>query len=108
MTGMKRSALPAVLRPLFWDHDAKRLRFDHDHDLIVGRVLREGGWTHARALRTRLGDEAIREWIVSHEARGLAPSRIRFWELLLKLPTKKADAWVRAARRSIWHGRARS
>ena len=105
---MKRTALPAALRPLFWDHDTRRLRFDHDRDLIVGRVLREGGWKQARVLRTRLGDEAIREWIVSHEAHGLAPNRIRFWELLLKLPTKKADAWVRAARASTWHGRARS
>ena len=105
---MRRSALPAALRPLFWDHDVGTLRFDHDRDLIVGRVLREGGWEHARVLRARLGEEAIREWIVSHEARGMAPSRIRFWELLLKLPTKKADAWVQAARRSVWHGRARS
>ena len=102
----KRSTLPAVLRPLFWDHDAGRLRWDRDLELILGRVLSEGGWRHARRLRTRLGDEAIRDWIVSHEARGLSPSRIRFWELLLKLPTKSTDAWVRTARRSSWHRRA--
>lgn len=105
---MKRSDLPAILRPLFWDHDAGTLGLERDHDLIVGRVLREGGWGQARVLRARLGEEAIREWILSHEARGLAPSRIRFWQLLLNLPAKKADAWVRAARRSVWHERARA
>lgn len=103
----KRSALPAVLRPLFWDHDGRRLRWDEDRELILGRVLREGGWKHARLLRRRLGDNAIRDWIVSHQARGLSPSRIRFWELLLKLPTERTDAWVEAARRSLWGGRTR-
>lgn len=99
-------SLPTILRPLFWDHDASKLALDRDRDLILARVLGEGGWAQTRALRSRLGDEAIRDWLVRHRGRGLSPRRIRFWELLLRLPRRQTDAWVRAARRSSWHDRA--
>ena len=102
----KRAALPASLRPLFWDHDPSKLRWDRDRELILARVLSEGGWAEARLLRSRLGDSAIRDWILRHAARGLSPSRIRFWELILELPRQKADDWVRAARGSSWQRRA--
>lgn len=95
-------ALPASLRPLFWDYDIATLRWDRDRDLILGRLLRQGGWSEARLLRSRLGDDAVRDWLFGHEARGLAPQRIRFWQLVLGLPRERADAWVRAARDGPW------
>lgn len=101
----KRGALPAILRPLFWDHDSSNLRWDRDRELILGRVLSQGGRAQVRLLRSRLGDEAIREWILRREGRGLSPSRIRFWELVLRLPPRRAEAWVRSARSSIWEDR---
>jgi hypothetical protein len=97
--------VPAALRRLFWDLDSGRLAWDRDCDLIVGRVLASGGWKEARLLRRRLGDQPLREWVIRHEARGLSPARVRFWELVLDLPKAKADAWVRAARVTIWEGR---
>ena len=57
-------------------------------------------------LRSRVGDAAIRDVIERTEARGLSPQRIRFWQLLLRLPARPADAWVRAARASTWACRA--
>jgi hypothetical protein len=98
--------LPAALWPLFWDHDLAGLRWDSDRELILGRVLAEGGLAQARLVRRRLGDDAIRDWLRRHRARGLSPSRIRFWALLLEVEPLEADPWVRAARRSLWHRRA--
>lgn len=97
--------LPAVLRPLFWEYASAPLKWDRDRDLVVGRVLSQGGWKQARLLRSRLGDAVILEWIVRRQGRGLSPQRIRFWELLVGIPAKLADAWVSDARRGSWGGR---
>jgi hypothetical protein len=94
--------LPPALRALFWDLEARRLDWARDHDLIVSRVLAQGGWREAIVLRRRVGDEGLREWILEHDARGLSPAQVRFWELVLDLPKAKADRWVRAARASVW------
>jgi hypothetical protein len=98
--------LPSSLRPLFWEYDFSRLRWRRDADLILDRVLSQGGSAQLRLVRRRFGDEGIRDWILRHEARGLSPQQIRFWELVLKLPRAKADAWVRAARSGTWHRRS--
>lgn len=97
-----RRELPSRLRGLFWDYALADLRWDRDQDLILGRLLAVGGWPHVRILRSRFGDGRIREWITRRGGRGLSPQRIRFWALILKLPGRQADAWVRAAQRSPW------
>jgi len=74
---------------------------------VVRRVTAEGGWHEMSLLRSRVGDEAIREVIERTEARGLSPQRIRFWQLVLGLPPRRADAWVRRARESTWARRTR-
>lgn len=50
----KRSGLPALLRPFFWDHDFKALTWDEDHDLIIARVLASGTWEAITWLRAHL------------------------------------------------------
>ncbi len=71
------------------------------------RVLAQGGWRETRLLRSRVGDAAIRAFLLASGARGLSPDRIRFWELVLHLPRRRADAWVRAARAGTWERRRR-
>ena len=92
---------------LFWDYPARSIRPDADRDLLVRRVAAEGGWREMSLLRSRVGDQAIRDVIERTEARGLSPQRIRFWQLLLGLPARRADAWVRRERESTWARRAR-
>jgi hypothetical protein len=75
--------------------------------LIVRRVATDGGLSEIRMLRSRVGDEAIREVILRTDARGMSPQRIRFWQLLLGVPARRADTWVRAARSGSWARRAR-
>ncbi len=99
---------PRTWRSLFWDYDFASLRFDTDRDLIIGRVLTQGGWSATEGLRALIGDDAIREWLQEHRARGLSPARIRFWELIVRIPARQASAWVRVARDGSWGRRLRA
>lgn len=92
---------------LFWEYPARSIRLDTDRDLVVRRVIAEGGWREMSLLRSRVGDSAIREVIERTDARGLSPQRIRFWQLVLDLPARRANAWVRRAREATWARRAR-
>ena len=59
-------------------------------DLLIRRVTAEGGWREMSLLRSRIGDQAIRDVIERTEARGLTPQRIRFWQLVLGLPATQS------------------
>lgn len=94
--------MPAPLRRLLWDHRGQRLALDTDRDFLVRRVLAEGGWREIRLLRKKVGDDVLRDALVASKARGLSPPRIRFFQLLLGLPARQVDAWVRSARAGSW------
>lgn len=100
--------LPQALRPLFWEYRTARVDVRRDRDLVLRRVLAQGGWREALLIRSRFGDAAIRDFLLLSEARGLSAARIRFWELVLDLPRRRADAWVRRARRGTWERRRRA
>lgn len=92
---------------LFWDYPARSISLDSQRDLLVRRVTAEGGQREMELLRSRVGDDTIRDVVVRSGGRGLSPQRIRFWQLVLGLPARTADAWVRRARQSTWARRAR-
>jgi hypothetical protein len=93
---------------LFWDYPEKRLTLARDREVVIRRILAEGGLLHVRFIRKRVGEEAIRDVLVSSRARGLSPQRIRFWQLLLDVPADLANAWVRSARAGTWARRRRA
>jgi hypothetical protein len=99
--------LPAPVRELFWDFDAKALRWERDRDLIIGRVLASGPWGTVKWLRAKAGDEDLRSWIERHQGRGLSPRQLRFWQLVLGLPARQVDGWLKSDRREIWDRRVR-
>jgi hypothetical protein len=101
------TSLPRSVTSLFWDYPERRLSLARDRELIIRRILAEGGLRHMRFIRRRVGDEAIRDVLVSSQARGLSPQRIRFWQLLLDVPAGLANAWVRSARAGTWARRQR-
>ena len=101
----KRSRLPALLQPFFWDYDFKTLTWEDDRNLIMARVLTSGTWETITWLHTRLGDQALRERIECHRGGGLSPRQLRFWELMLNLPHRQVNAWLRAEGRQIWDQR---
>jgi hypothetical protein len=101
----KRSGLPTLLLPFFWDHDFKTLTWEDDRDLIIARVLASRTWEAITWLRARLGDQALREWIERRRGRGLSPRQLRFWEVMLDLPHRQVNAWLQAEGRKIWDQR---
>ena len=98
-------ALPAPIQALFWDVASGSLRWDRDRELIVGRVLASGPWETVQWLRATAGDEAIRTWIEAHEGRGLSPRQLRFWQLILGIPARRVNRWLRSGRREVWDHR---
>jgi hypothetical protein len=99
--------LPPEVLSLFWDLDARKLRWERDRDQIIGRVLASGSWNTVTWLRRQAGDEALQEWIVRHEGRGLSPRQLRFWEVLFDLPHRMVSEWLRSDRRQVWDRRSK-
>lgn len=105
---MARSqTLPPAVRELFWDAEPRSLRLDRDRGMIVGRVLASGPWETVQWLRSAVGDDTIRRWIEEHDGRGLSPQQLRYWQLMLDIPRRRVDAWLRDERRQVWDHRAR-
>ena len=97
--------LPPAVRQLFWDYDPRRLGWDRDRELVIGRILAEGPWDTVVWLQERIGPEGIRDWLLSTHGRGLSPQQLRYWQLVLDLPKRRVDAWLAAPGRQIWHRR---
>lgn len=96
------SPLPEILRPLFWDVDFNTLAWETDRDWIVRRILQTGNWQSLRWLRSVLGDEGLRLWLETHSGGGLSPRQLRFWELVLNLPSQEVDHWIEQTKSSPW------
>ncbi len=104
-TGAVPRRLPSRLWCLFWDHDFGRLTWQADTDLIIGRILTAGDWEAIRWLRRRLPEAALRDWLQCRNGGELSARQLRFWELLLRLPRRQVDAWLRDPARQVWEGR---
>lgn len=99
---------PPVVQSLFWEYEPEALDWNADRDLVVRRVLTEGSWEAIVWLRGRLGDGFLRRWIEARSGDALSPRQLRFWELVLDLPSDRVDEWVDARRASVWENRSAS
>lgn len=102
MVTFRAMALPARIRRLFWDVHAGDVSLERHRDFIIGRVLAEGGWNDVRWLRRRLGDDAIREWLVRRRGRGISNRQLSFWQIALDLPRKRVSEWLSSEGRENW------
>lgn len=100
-------SLPSSVKKLFWDLEPRALRLDRDQEMIIGRILASGPWETVKWLRSVVGEDAIRQWIEKHDGRGLSPRQLRYWQLMLGIPKRAVDAWLRSDRRHIWDRRDR-
>lgn len=94
--------LPNSVKALFWDVDPSDLRWDQHRDFMIGRILSSGPWATVQWLRKTQGDEVVRSWIERYEGRGLSPKQLRFWELILGIPSDRVDPWVEREERGVW------
>jgi hypothetical protein len=93
------------LRPLFWDHDFGQLTWEADSELIIGRILAAGDWEAIQWLRRLLSGPVLRDWLVRRRGAGLNSRQLRFWELVLGLPHRLVNTWLRDPGRQVWEGR---
>lgn len=56
-------------------------------------------------LRHAVGDSALRHWILEAEGRLLSRKQLRFWELILQLPTAEVNRWLADTSREVWDNR---
>jgi hypothetical protein len=99
--------LPELLRPYFWDTDFDLVSWHEHRDYVIRRILSAGNWDSILWLRGKVDDFALREWIVRHKGRGLSSRQLRFWEVILDLPSAKVDEWLASEGRKLWEGRGR-
>ncbi len=79
-----------------------QLSLKTDRALIIQRILVSGSWEAVSWLRSQVADQDLKEWLVSRHGRGLSPRQLRFWGLILDLPARQVNAWVRTASNSPW------
>jgi len=94
--------LPKSLKPYFGDYPFSKLSLRRDRELVIRRVLSSGSWDAVCWLRKKIGDEDLKKWLIIHRGRGLSPRQLRFWELVLELPKRDVNAWVKVARETPW------
>jgi len=75
--------LVRLLAPLFWDTDLNETDLHQHRSWVIGRVLMYGTDTQVNAVRSRFGDEEIRNALQRREM----DSRTRnYWMLMLEDP----------------------
>ena len=97
--------MPEFLRPFFWDVDFDALRWELYQDFIVQRVLQAGNWEAVCWLRGAMGDQSLRAWLLRRRGARLEPRRLRFWQVVLRLPAHTVDRWVASFRDNPWSDR---
>ncbi|MDZ7363399.1 MAG: hypothetical protein ONB46_22170 [candidate division KSB1 bacterium] len=102
---IRPASLPSFLKPFFWDTGFSRLKWNCHRDFIIQRILAEGDWKAVQWLRRKIGNEALRAWLLQHQGRGLDKRRLRFWELILPLPHKIVNAWLKSLQSESWEER---
>lgn len=105
--GTSANDLTPELRRLFWEYDFDALSWERDGHFIIKRILTHGGLRDWLWLRGRVGDAALREWILGNNGAGMDKRRLRYWELILDLPGDEVSRWVAAQASSIWGTRGR-
>jgi len=95
-------------KPLFWEYDIEKIDFSKDRGLVIKKVLSHGGVEDLKRLRKIVGDEEIRAFIIKNRGRGMERRRLRFYQVIFRLPSKEVDLWLEDPARKIWDERCRS
>jgi hypothetical protein len=103
----RRVTIPRHVRSLLWEYKGRAVTWPRDSAIVMRKVLEQGEWESVQWLRKTGGDAALREWIIDNRGRGLDPRRLRFWQLVLRLPRRSVDMWVAASASNPWNRRWR-
>ncbi len=101
------TTLPSFPLPteLLWDVNEGEVSWEEHRDFLVRRILTCGSWDRIRALRRRIGDKAITDFLTRTRGRALEPRQLRFWEAILGLAHDQVSDWIADERRQSWDHR---
>ena len=100
--------LPKYVRELLWEYAKGDVSWSRHRRFIIKRILSHGEWSAIQWLRRNATDDELRNWIRETKGRALDPPKLRYWELMLGLPGKEVDRWIRDMKKGPWHGRQRA
>ncbi len=90
---------------MFWEYDVGDLDLSKDKELIIKKVLSHGGIEDLRWLRKVIGDEEIRTFLMNCRGRGIDRRRIRFYQVIFRLPAREVELWLKDPARKVWDER---
>ena len=64
------------LRTLFWDVDFDAMTWEQHQFFYIRRILENGDGASIGWLRSRIGGDELRSYIITHEGRGLFPHQL--------------------------------
>lgn len=96
-----------TLESLFWEYDVKDLDLSKDRELIIKRVLSHGSVEDLKWLRRIVGDEEIKRFLLKTKGRGIDRRRLRFYQVIFRLPAAEVDSWLKDPAGKIWDNRCR-
>ena len=102
-----RVKIPRHVKSLLWEYKGRAFTWPSDAAIITRKILESGEWESVQWLRHVCGDAGLREWIIGHRGRGLDPRKLRFWQLVLRLPRRSVDVWVAQSDSNPWNKRWR-
>jgi hypothetical protein len=97
--------LPPYVRELFWEYGLRDISWSRHRRFVIKRVLSHGETNALKWLRKNTTSEELRKWFMETRGRALDPPRLRYWELMLGLPKKDVDRWIREMKKNPWHRR---
>lgn len=107
MVTLEKSALspPDLPRELAWDLPAGVSLAAEHQGFVIDRIMARGSLERIRELRRAVGDAALAGRLRATRGRHLDRRRLRFFEILLRLPRDQVDGWLADPRRRLWDGR---
>ena len=104
MQGVK-DKLHGKLEPLFWEYDFEDIDISKDRELIIKKVLSHGSVEDLKWLRKAVGDKEIRAFLIRIKGKGIDRRRLRFYQVIFRLPTKEVNIWLNEPAKRIWDNR---
>lgn len=97
--------VPKSVLTLFWEYDKRSISWSKDKDLITKKILRQGSWEDVCWLRSKIDDDELRSWLISHDGAGLDAKQLRYWQLILGIPGHVVNKWIQFFRENPWSRR---
>lgn len=95
------------LKPLFWEYDFDEIDLSRDQELVIKKVLTHGSVEDLRLLRETKGDKEIEAFLLRAKGRGIDRRRLRFYQVIFRLPSREVDSWLKDPARKIWDERCK-